>query len=129
MALRLSGLLERAAERCGSQITPKLSGDRIEYIGVPGQASHQEGALDAGRDLHGDLARKLVANLELPALHALTAPSPFFTYEPPNELISVFPLVLVPAYLVTLSVLLHLTSLAKLRRGVAHRSKITTAPA
>ena len=47
----------------------------------------------------------------------ITSPSTLFTYEPPNELISVFPLVLVPVYLVPLSVLLHLASLAKLYRG------------
>jgi hypothetical protein len=57
----------------------------------------------------------------------ITSPSTLFSYEPPNELISVFPLVLVPVYLVPLSVLLHLASLAKLHRGLAHRSKIATA--
>ena len=46
-------------------------------------------------------------------------PSPLFTYQPPNELISVFPLVLIPVYLVPLAVLLHLASLAKLHRRLA----------
>jgi hypothetical protein len=55
----------------------------------------------------------------------ITSPSALFTYEPPNELISVFPLVLVPVYLVPLSTVLHLASLAKLHRDVAHRSRTT----
>lgn len=49
----------------------------------------------------------------------ITAPSPLFTYQPPNELISVFPLVLIPVYFVPLAVLLHLASLAKLHRRLA----------
>src|SRR6202030_2781546 len=49
----------------------------------------------------------------------LTSPSPFqlFAFDLPNELISQFPLVLMPVFLVPLSVLLHLASLTKLRRG------------
>lgn len=48
----------------------------------------------------------------------LTSPSPLqlFAFAHPNELISAFPLVLVPTYLVPASVLLHLASLAKLHR-------------
>lgn len=51
----------------------------------------------------------------------LTSPSPFqfFAFEHPNELISVFPLVLIPTFLVPLSVLLHLISLTKLGRATA----------
>ena len=56
----------------------------------------------------------------------ITSPSPLFTHEPPNELISVFPLVLVPVYLVPLSVLLHLASLAKLHREIEHRRRSVT---
>ena len=49
-----------------------------------------------------------------------TSPSPFqlFAFDLPNELISAFPLVLIPTYLVPASVLLHLASLAKLQRTV-----------
>jgi hypothetical protein len=49
----------------------------------------------------------------------LTSPSAFqlFAFDLPNELISQFPLVLIPVFLVPLSVLLHLASLTKLRRG------------
>jgi hypothetical protein len=39
-----------------------------------------------------------------------------FAFDLPNELISQLPLVLVPVFLVPVSVLLHLASLAKLRR-------------
>jgi hypothetical protein len=59
----------------------------------------------------------------------ITSPSTLFTYEPPNELINVFPLVLIPVYLVPLSVLLHLASLAKLHRELAHRSSLAPASA
>jgi hypothetical protein len=40
-----------------------------------------------------------------------------FAFDLPNELISQFPPVLIPVFLVPLSVLLHLASLTKLRRG------------
>jgi hypothetical protein len=47
----------------------------------------------------------------------LTSPSPLqiFSFDAPNELISAFPLVMVPVFLVPLSILLHLASLKKLR--------------
>lgn len=50
-----------------------------------------------------------------------TSPSPFqiAAVANPNDLISAFPLVLIPVFLVPLSVLLHLASLAKLRRSAA----------
>jgi hypothetical protein len=50
----------------------------------------------------------------------ITSPSPFqlFAFDLPNELISAFPLVLIPTYLVPASVLLHLASLAKLQQTV-----------
>jgi hypothetical protein len=64
----------------------------------------------------------------------LTSPSPFqlFAFDAPNQLISVFPLVLVPTFLVPVSVLLHLASLTKLRRdGLPHdnRHQMARAPA
>jgi hypothetical protein len=37
-------------------------------------------------------------------------------FDAPNELISAFPLVMVPVFLVPLSILLHLASLKKLRQ-------------
>jgi hypothetical protein len=64
----------------------------------------------------------------------LTSPSPFqlFAFDLPNELVSRFPLVLVPVFLVPVSVLLHLASLAKIRRVALrdnHRREIARAPA
>jgi hypothetical protein len=59
----------------------------------------------------------------------ITSPSALFSYEPANELIAIFPLVLIAVYLVPLSLLLHLASLAKLRGWLANRSKIATASA
>jgi ammonia channel protein AmtB len=55
------------------------------------------------------------------ATRLLSAPSLVqpFAVEPPNELITQFPLVLIPVFLVPLSILLHLASLAKLRRSAA----------
>jgi hypothetical protein len=48
-----------------------------------------------------------------------SSPSSFqlFAFDLPNELVSRFPLVLIPVFLVPLSVLLHLASLAKLHRS------------
>jgi hypothetical protein len=49
----------------------------------------------------------------------LTSPSPMqlLALDRPNQLITAFPLVLIPVFLVPLSVLLHLASLQKLRRN------------
>jgi hypothetical protein len=54
----------------------------------------------------------------------LTAPSAFqmFAFERPNELISMFPLVLIPTFLVPLAILLHIISLIQLGRATAHVS-------
>lgn len=51
----------------------------------------------------------------------LTAPSAFqmFGFDRPNELISMFPLVLIPTFLVPLSILLHIVSLIQLGRATA----------
>jgi hypothetical protein len=48
----------------------------------------------------------------------MTAPSRFVPFEvqPTSELMTVLPMVLIPLYLVPLSIVLHLASLAKLRR-------------
>jgi len=52
----------------------------------------------------------------------LTAPSAYqmFAFDRPNELISEFPLVLIPTFLVPLAILLHIISLTQLRRVTAH---------
>jgi hypothetical protein len=52
----------------------------------------------------------------------LTSPSPFqrFAFDHPNELISVFPLVLIPTFLVPLAIVLHIISLIQLGRVTAH---------
>lgn len=61
----------------------------------------------------------------------LTSPSPFqlFALDAPNELINVYPLVLVPVFLVPLSILLHIASLAKLRRSVRASHAMGRVPA
>lgn len=50
----------------------------------------------------------------------ITSPSLMqpFTVEPANQLVTLFPLALIPTFLVPLSILLHLASLTKLRRTV-----------
>ena len=52
----------------------------------------------------------------------LSSPSPFqmLAFDAPNDLITAFPLVMVPAFAVPLSVILHLASLAKLARNSPH---------
>ena len=49
----------------------------------------------------------------------LTSPSPLqrFAFDHPNQLISTFPLILIPTFLVPLAILLHIISLAQLRRA------------
>ena len=51
----------------------------------------------------------------------LTSPSPLqrFAFDHPNELISAFPLVLIPTFLVPLAILLHIISLIQLGRAAA----------
>ena len=43
-------------------------------------------------------------------------------FDAPNNLITIFPLVLIPTFLVPLSILLHIASLTKLRRVVSRSS-------
>ena len=76
-----------------------------------------------GPEKNGDLARgwNIVGLTDLGVAVAtgmVTAPSPIqqFAFDLPNELVVTFPLILIPIYLVPLSVLLHLASLTKLRR-------------
>jgi hypothetical protein len=49
----------------------------------------------------------------------LSSPSPLqmLSFDAPNQLITAFPLVMIPVFLVPLSILLHLASLRKLRRA------------
>jgi hypothetical protein len=53
----------------------------------------------------------------------LTSLSPLqmYSFDAPNELITAYPLVLVPVFGVPLAVLLHVASLIKLARETAHR--------
>jgi hypothetical protein len=53
----------------------------------------------------------------------LTSPSPLqmYSFDVPNELITAYPLVLVPVFGVPLAVLLHVASLIKLGQETAHR--------
>jgi hypothetical protein len=55
----------------------------------------------------------------------LTAPSPWLPPlgQPTSELMSVLPLVVIPTFAVPLSILLHIASLAKLRRGAMHSDR------
>jgi len=54
-----------------AQRTPYPFSDRGEDVPIRRQASHQEGALDAGRNLGGDIARALIADGELALLCAI----------------------------------------------------------
>lgn len=55
----------------------------------------------------------------------LTSPSPFqrLSLSAPNELITAFPLVMIPVFVVPVSILLHLMSLMKLRRAGVQRTR------
>jgi hypothetical protein len=55
-------------------------------------------------------------------IHAYAWQSAFqmFAFNRPNELISVFPLVLIPTFLVPLAILLHIISLIQFGRATAH---------
>ena len=75
------------------------------------------------------LGTSLVFSISFITTGFITSPSTLFSYDPPNDLIAIFPLVLIPIYLVPLSLLLHLASLAKLHGWLANRSKIATASA
>jgi hypothetical protein len=59
----------------------------------------------------------LIDLVEAVGLGLITSPSPLqlTAFDAPNELISMFPLALVPVYLVPLAVILHLASLMQLR--------------
>ena len=59
----------------------------------------------------------LIDLVEAVAMGFITSPSPMqlLAFDAPNELITAFPLALVPVYLVPLSVILHLASLVQLR--------------
>jgi hypothetical protein len=61
----------------------------------------------------------------------LTSPSPLqlLALDHPNELISSFPLVMIPVFLVPLSVLLHMASLQKLRQIEREKRELRPAPA
>jgi len=83
-----------------------------------------------GPEKNGDLATAwnilgLTDLIVAVATGMATTPSPIqqFAFDLPNELVGAFPLVLIPTYLVPLSVLLHLASLTKLR-GTAHHMEL-----
>ncbi|ODR95458.1 hypothetical protein AUC71_04805 [Methyloceanibacter marginalis] len=61
----------------------------------------------------------------------ITAPSLLqpFMVEPANHLVTLFPLALIPTFLVPLSILLHIASLTKLRRTVPNRQVTSAQPA
>jgi hypothetical protein len=54
-----------------AQRTPYPFSDRGEDVPIRRQASDQEGALDAGRNLGGNIARALITDRELTPFHAI----------------------------------------------------------
>jgi hypothetical protein len=65
------------------------------------------------------------------AMGFLTSPSPLqlLALDAPNELISAFPLVLIPVYIVPLAILLHVISLMKLWRAASRVEPVAPATA
>ena len=57
---------------CIAQITPYPFSHHGEDVPIGGQASHQEGALNAGRNLGSNIARALIADGELALFRAIT---------------------------------------------------------
>ena len=55
-----------------TQITPYPFSHHGEDVPIGGQASHQEGALNAGRNLGGNIARALIPDGELALFRAIT---------------------------------------------------------
>ena len=57
----------------------------------------------------------------------LTSPSPIhlLAVDRPNELISLYPLVMVPVFLVPLAILLHLASLQKLHQAQSTQETVS----
>jgi hypothetical protein len=54
-----------------AQITPYPFSHHGEDVPIGRQASHQEGALDAGRNLGSNIARALITDSELALFHAI----------------------------------------------------------
>jgi hypothetical protein len=61
----------------------------------------------------------------------MTSPSPLqlLAFDAPNQLISAFPLVMVPVFAVPVAILLHLTSLMKLQQTQAHGNTLRSVAA
>ena len=54
-----------------AQITPYPVSHHGQDMPIGRQAAHQEGALDAGRNLGGNIARALITDSELALFHAI----------------------------------------------------------
>jgi hypothetical protein len=54
-----------------AQITPHPFSHHGQDVPIGRQASHQEGALNAGRNLGGNIARALITDGELALFHAI----------------------------------------------------------
>jgi hypothetical protein len=76
----------------------------------------ENGGLIAAWNVFGILDLAIVVTTGFFTSPSLLQP---FAAQPPNELIDAFPLMLVPVFLVPVSILLHLASLAKLRQSAA----------
>lgn len=121
-------LLLAAGELPGLFAWPAGLGDVIVGVLAPvvaiayARAPRRNGDLVAAWNALGlaDLAVALTTGF-------LTSPSSLRLFsDAPNELVTRFPLVLIPAFLVPLSVLLHLASLSKLRGTLAQNERQET---
>jgi hypothetical protein len=59
--------------------------------------------------------------LQSPRIYHLSSAGSALCLDAPNDLIGAFPLVLIPTFLVPISIVLHLASLTKLRRAATRR--------
>jgi len=111
-------ILYAAGKLPGLFALPAAVGDVVVGLSAPfvglayARAPHKAAGLVVAWNVLGllDLTNALVTGF-------LTAPSRYaLEVQPTSDLMTVLPLVLVPVYLVPLSIVLHLASLAKLRR-------------
>ena len=111
-------ILYAAGKLPGLFAWPAAVGDIVVGLSAPfvglayARAQHKAAGLVVAWNVLGllDLTNALVTGF-------LTAPSRYaLEVQPTSDLMTVLPLVLIPVYLVPLSIVLHLASLAKLRR-------------
>lgn len=115
-------VLYAAGKLPGIFALPAAIGDILTGLFAPivGRAYARNPQAAAGR-LHAWNLFGIADLIVAVGLGFLTSPSPLqmLSLDKPNELVTAFPLVMIPVFLVPLAILLHLASLKKLRQATA----------